>query len=76
MRYTRFINNYYYLNLNFNVSFFFFWIEFESMVIALYHHTKTPVNFWCRRFSNPCPCMRTRYFTGLRSVDYLLTSSI
>ena len=33
--------------------FFFFEEEFQPMTSALYHQTKTPVSFWCRRGLNP-----------------------
>ena len=37
--------------------FFFFWERFNLwrplLMIALYHQTKTPINFWCRRRLNP-----------------------
>ena len=39
--------------------FFFFWVERESfnlwcllLMIALYHQTKTPISFWCKRGLN------------------------
>ena len=41
-----------------NFSFFFFFIESFNLwrsllIIALYHQTKTPINFWYKRKLNP-----------------------
>ena len=37
--------------------YFFFWENFnlwhQLMMIVLYHQTKTPIGFWCRRKLNP-----------------------